>query len=713
MGEPNALDLLNRSYKAETAADVNAFDLLQQSYAEDNSQGGAMAQLNQRGFGSQQADTPQQGVVPGGIASYPVSPQEERDAWLREEIANGNIEPTPPSFWQKVYSELPQMAGEEVGAAAGAYGGARAAARLPSGHPLLKGGLIAGGAMVGAGVGAMGGKGYQQAYRMTKPGSKSMSFNDIYKEQLWSGVEGAVSEGLGRGVIAGGTKALKTGVGQKMLAPFQKELIPGIERLDAILKRAGRTLPPKEAAALTEHARDLLAGHGSFLTAAGKTQARSIDFVENAVEQSIFGGNRLFQLKRFLHPVTYKHAVKEMSDKFWKNAGERMSPQEVGQLWVDTITKERGVQHSLERIAYEQIGQVTRKKGKVLIPDLSGTQKLAQQAEKAAGMAGGSGQQAQIRTLAKKIQKWKYQTIGQYDPDLNHFVTAHSFRSNLLEEVRSMEAKEGRGLSKVRGFAKRVVASIDSAMEATARKAGPREYTAWRAANKFTKDGAALLDNEVVNGAMRLARRRPELVANKVFTKHGTDTLKAVQDAVGGKGSKTYQTLLASHLDDVITKHSGLAYETRMVPSGTAILDYMDKNLGEDMMEEMFTSPSHLQDFLDVMKLGFTLERKNQAGGGMLIQLLQAGGVADIGTKVLAGEAPKAASWLITAGPALLGRIFANPTGAKWLSTGFKLTGTAQEKWFAKIPPSLMRILREGTEEDKPVKQRRMQGTRF
>jgi hypothetical protein len=318
--------------------------------------------------------------------------------------------------------------------------------------------------------------------------------------------------------------------------------------------------------------------------------------------------------------------------------------------------------------------------------------------ENAASASGNIGQQKQIKALAKKVQNWKY----QYTDDANYFLQGHKMRSNVLDELRSMEAKEGRALAKVRGAAKQISASIDAAMEKTARKAGPREYTAWRAANKFTKDGAGIVDSEAINRGMRMARRKPELVANQVFTKHGTNTLKAVQDGVGGKSSKTYQTLLASYLDDVISRHSGTAYETLSVPSGTRILDYMNKNVGEDMMEEMFTSPEHLQDFLDVMNLGFILERKNQAGGGMVIQLMQAGGLADIATKLPAGEPAKAASWLINMGPAIIGRVFSNPTGAKWLSTGFKLSGTAQQKWFAKIPPSIVRIIREGVQPERP-----------
>jgi hypothetical protein len=609
-----------------------------------------------------------------------------------EGLRSGDIERTPLSFWGKVRAELPQIAGEELGAATGAYLGARQAAKLPAGHPLLKGGLVVGGAILGAGAGAMSARGYEQMYRMTRPGSKSMTFDEIYKEQLWAGAEGAISEMLGRGMVAGGGKLLKTRAGQKVLAPFKNIAIPGVERLNAILNRAGRTLPPDEYAKLTKHAQELLDGHGAFLTAAQSTRGRGLDWVENATDSSIFGGNRLFQLKRFLQPAAYKNAVKQMSERFWKEAGEKMSPAEVGQLFVDTVTKKRAAQRSLENIAYKNVDALT--KGN--LPNFAATKVLAEKMVKEANEAGRLGQQRGIATLANKVQKWA--------DTPQSFMQGHSWRSGLLEEVRALEAKQGgRKLAKVRGAAKRLSAHVDAAMSKAAKASGPDAYTAWRGANKLVREGVETLDSEAIAGAMRLARRKPELVAKSVFTRHGTETLKAVRKGVD---DKTYRTILASYLDDTITKYSGTAFETTGVPSGTRILDHMEKNLGEDMMQEMFESPAHLQDFLDVMKLGFVLERRNQAGGGMVIQLMQAGGLADIATKLPAGEPARGASWLINIGPAVVGRLLSNPNGAKWLSTGFKLSGKAQQKWFAKIPPSLVRIIREGVQPERPPEKR-------
>lgn len=634
----------------------------------------------------------------GGIVDQPVDPERAKIAWLQENLASGNIEPTPKSFFQKVQAELPQIVGEEVGALSGGLVGARAASRIPAGHPLLKGAAIAGGAMLGAGLGAMGVTGIEQTFRMNKPGAKSMSLNEIYKEQLWSGAEGVISEGLGRGVVGGGSALLKTGVGQRALAPVKNIAIPHIEKLNAILKQAGATLPPEEAAKLTAHAQDLLTDKGVFLTAAQSTRGRAIDWVENATESSIFGGNRLFQLKRFLQPASFKNAVKQMSDRFWGLAGERMSIDETGKLFVDTITGKRTAQKAMARTAYKQVDELTT--GAVI--DFRATKKLAEQLSKTAGASKNLGQQRGIRTLANKVANWADNPQG--------FMQGHGMISDLGDEVRRLEALGGgTKLPKVSRAAKMLDAEATKAMRNAAKTQGPDALTALDAAQVMVRQGKEVLNNETINSAMKLATRKPERVINQVFTKNGVDTLRAVKQATD---KKTYRTLLAAKLDDIITKNSGTVFETTGVPSGKGVLENINKTLGEDMLKEMFESPTHLQDFLDVMNLGFVLETQNTAGGGMVVQLMQAGGLADIATKLPIGESPRAASWLINIGPALIGRLFSNPTGAKWLSTGFKLTGTAQDKWFAKIPPSISRILREGTQEPRPKSKRAIPSAR-
>ena len=61
-------------------------------------------------------------------------------------------------------------------------------------------------------------------------------------------------------------------------------------------------------------------------------------------------------------------------------------------------------------------------------------------------------------------------------------------------------------------------------------------------------------------------------------------------------------------------------------------------------------------------------------------------------------------------GPAVLGRMLSTPTGAKWLSTGFKLNNA---KYWAKMPPVVARILREAgqiTQEQKQPTGQQLRG---
>ena len=55
----------------------------------------------------------------GGIISEPIDPQEraefERQEQLQARIAAGEIESVPPTYWEKLKGELPQMAGGTAG----------------------------------------------------------------------------------------------------------------------------------------------------------------------------------------------------------------------------------------------------------------------------------------------------------------------------------------------------------------------------------------------------------------------------------------------------------------------------------------------------------------------------------------------------------------------------------------------------------------------
>ena len=660
----------------------------------------AVAELRRRGI---DANIPQKSTVGDtgrlpkqdrGIVSEPVNPQEQaylkQIQWFDMMVRNGRIKPEK-SFWGKMQEEIPQMTGETAGGLAGAVVGLKAGTRmfapgaLPPLSPWAKGASIFAGAVIGAGVGAMGGKGYQQLYRMDK--GESMTMGQILKEQGFAGLEGAVSEAAGAGVVKG--------VG-KVARPLISKVIPGAPRLSRILTEAGKRMPTDD---LTPYARKILSKKGAFLSAAQLTESKGMDFVESATESTIFGGNRLFQIKRVINPRAYRQAAQELSDTFWSFAEKRLSPEEMGQAFVDSITGGRKVQSRLQRIAYGQIDELTQGMGrpfgvsKTLRTGL-GKKPLVQKitiAHKAAldlrpikkAAAGIKAVASRSKLGSAKYSKRIADAVSKWPDFADDFMSAHRLRSDLLEEVRNFEQALNIKLPKVHRNADLLAALTDRTMAKAAKEHSPEAYMAWRAANKLTKEGKKVLNNDIINGAMKLAYRNPEKVAPIVFRPHGTKTLKAVRKAVD---DKTYRALLASKLDNLMTSSA----RDEILVGRTFKRKLLD--LGSDMHEVMFDSPQHFQDVLDLANLGEIIQAPTGGGGGMVAQLTQAGAIIDLTVGLPTGQGLKKGSGVILLGPALIGRLFSTPAGARWLSTGFK---TQNPKFWAKMPPVVARIIRE------------------
>jgi hypothetical protein len=646
----------------------------------------AVAELQRR-----QSAVPQQGIAaePVQPGEFPTAEEERTRAWTEAMMKSGRIKPEK-SFWGKMRQEIPQMAGETVGAVAGAKVGYKATGGNPWGAFI--------GAVGGAGIGAMGGKGYQQLYRMDK--GEPMTLGQIFKEQGIASAEGSISEVVGEGITRGAGKIAK---------PLISKVIPGTPRLSKILTEAGKRMPTDD---LTPYAQKILRKRGAFLTAAQLTESRGMDFVESATESTIFGGNAIFQIKKVLNPRAYKQAAKELSDTFWSFAEKRLSPQEMGKAFSDAITNTRKIKSRLARTAYGQVDELTQGMGKTIsktdvVPsslldelgqpftkEVTTSRKVALdlrgikvKAKKMAAIAERSnlGSAKYTKRIADAVSEW---------PDyVDSFLEGHSLRSDLLEEVRMFELADNIKLPKVHRNADTLAALTDQTMQRAAKAHSEDAYLAWRAADKLVKDTKGLLHNEVIDGAVKLAYRNPEKVAPSLFTRHGTETLQKVRAAVD---DKTYRALLASKLDDLMEKSSrddillGKNFRKKL------------GDLGSDMHAAMFDSPQHYQDVLDIAKLGEIITAPTGGGGGMVAQLTQAGAIIDLGVGLPTGKGLKKGSGVILLGPALLGRIMATPSGAKWFSTGFKLNNA---KYWAKMPPAVVRILREVNQANLQEKQ--------
>lgn len=553
------------------------------------------------------------------IISEPVSPEEqaeyERQEWLRAKIKAGEIEPVPPSYWERFKSEIPQMAGGTVGGIAGAKAGAMAGAKIPAGHPVLKGGAILSGAALGAGIGGMGGKGYQQYYRMTRPGAEPMTLGEIYTEQAIAGIEEAASELIGRGVAK---------VGGKLLAPVRKRLLPSASKLSGkLLKR------------------------GAHLTPAQMTESRIVDTIEGMAEKSFFGGGKLQRLKTISQPKAFTKYVDDIVEQIAHGAKTNLSPEDVGDLLLDTIEGKKLAFRTTAKAAYAKVDKLSKGTKVSLVP----LKEFAKKTMKTATIRKGIGSTQAGDTLLKKVL--------QLD-DMVSFKQAQSLRSALLDERSAMAVTRDKAI----GLAKQFVRLTDDAMDTGGKTLGKADdaVNAWRVANKFYREGQEKFNKKIIKSLSKSLAENPEVAVKKIFRPQASRQIKVVKDLVD---KNTWQQLKTANLEHLIREAS----DADGIVLGKSFLNKLNK-LGDDTIKTIYNQ-QELASIRSVGKLGEILQKPTGGSGGMVIQLMQAGAAMNLLTGGIPQLTQESAAVLIA--PPVLSRMIANPTFSKWLGSGFRM----------------------------------------
>ncbi len=607
----------------------------------------AVAELKRRGI---DADIPQKSTVGdagrlGGIVSEPVDPQEQADfdrqEQLRARIAAGEVEAVPPTYWEKVKGELPQMAGGTAGGIAGAKVGLRYGPW----------GALAGG-VLGAGIGGMGGKGYQQLYRMGK--GEPMTIGDIYTEQAIAGIEEAASELAGRGIAK---------VGGKLLAPVRKRLLPGATGLSKqLLKR------------------------GAHLTPAQMTESRIIDTVEGMAEKSFFGGGKLQRLKTLTQPKAFTKYVDDIVEQISRGAKTNLSPEDVGDLLLDTIEGKRTAFKATAKAAYARVDKLSKGTKVSLVP----LKEFAKNSMKKATIRKGIGSTQAGDTLLKKVL--------QLD-DMVSFKQAQSLRSALLDERSAMAVTRDKAI----GLAKQFTRLTDEAMEAGGKsllpiKAGRTDdaIVAWRIANKFYREGQEQFNKKIIKTLSKTLAENPEVAVRKIFRPQASRQIKVVKDLVD---KATWQQLKTANLEHIIREAS----DADKVVLGKSFLSELNK-LGDDTVK-MIYNPQELASIRSIGKMGEILQKPTGGSGGMVIQLMQAGAAMNLLTGGIPQLTRESAAVLIA--PPVLSRMIANPTFSKWLGAGFRMprSSPAATALVTRILKAKVKIEREINAEKQDVKE--------
>lgn len=573
------------------------------------------------------------------------------------------------SMGRAIALEAPQTLG-------GVAGGLTAATGLTAGGPVLL--PLA----VGAGVGGAFGESMKQIGQHL---SGSLDAPKTSTEAAKRIGEAALTE-AGFEMVGG---LVAKGFG-KILAPFRKETIPGLtEAADRFKNQIKPVLLPSEA-----------------------TESRVLDILGNISESSLIGGNAIakFKTKR---GEFFDDFADSMIDQF----GQRVSPDELGSLFVTALEAKRKVHKEAADVLYNNVqalippDEIVKRTEVKLVPtgiaDEYGnpiTRTVEEEVEEV--IPGFRIPTSSLRDFSSKVRVHSTELGGieakNAGDDLMDAI------NGLPEELSFQEAKELRSrlISRIDEFsvinkkapaigkAKKLVSLLDKQMADSLRglkapglppiKAAvkvdwigsteelvdaPQQtpYEAWRIANRFYREGQEKYNNTLLRRLVKLADDTgtgAENIAPAIFKPGQVSKVRKVKRALG-EGSDEWRNLKGFFIQHLLSKSTDV--NGNLV--GKRILNNMSgkpNSFGMPVLTEVFTGPQirALEDFGRVLQA--TQARQGEGAGRMLIQLAQ--GTA-VGRILLAGSIEPATATVIL-GPPLLSKMMLNPKTAKLLTEG-------------------------------------------
>lgn len=550
-------------------------------------------------------------VIPSGPIQFAEDESSRQLDFLQRGLATGQIQAKDPTFFQRLKADLPQMAGGTVGGLAGAKAGAVGAARIPAGHPLLRGGAILGGAVLGATLGGAGGKGFQQTFRMTRPGAAFKPLKELYTEQLVAGIEEGASELAGRG-LAKGIGIAGRAIGKKFVAPGAKQ------------------------------AAKLLRESGLGITLAQTTDNRMIDLMESIAEGSLIGGGRLQKLKTILIPKAIKKAVSSLSDDFAASVG-KLAPEEVGELVLDTINKKNTAFKRASRSIYKQVDSLIKRAGGTgEIVDVTPLKKFA-----------ASRLQAKVRVLRSATGDTLLDSIVNL-PDNITFKQASSLRSALLTQARTMSITKDVAL----GTTKQLSKMADNSLNKAGGQLSGEALDMWRFANKFHREGKQVFNSKIIKTLTRTLADNPEVATRKIFQKGATKQIKLIKSTVD---PPTWDALKHSYVESILDKAKS--------PTG----DFVGTKFLNQLDDEVLKATFSLAEISSLKTLGNAAELLQRpaaqfgATGKLVVAIAQAGAITG---SAFVQRPRQAATILLT--PYAFSRIATNKIWSRLLIEGMK-----------------------------------------
>lgn len=567
-------------------------------------------------------------------------------------------------------TRISRVATPVVGAVAGGIKGAAVGA--PAGP--LGAGL---GAVVGAGLGAGAGELLQSGFEYLV-GERPPTPSGIARRVGTATQTGMVGEVTGRGATA---------VAGRVLRPLAQ---PFARKTESYAGEALRTFTPP--------------GGKAAVLPAEITSSRVLDVFQNVAEGSLLGGGRIVGVREARQKLA-EQKVLDVLDQL----GPRVVPKEAGQavltgrkaairqfrqqetpLWEAFRESAKDIPAETPRLdAF--IGELTEQEAGRVIPSTGVT--VARRVGALSGAPGSfadapirvSGVKTAVEELPKSVQDAIASAIGAPPGPTLSAAQFQKTVSNLGALSRQLERAAQTDPTKNAdlGLVRHLYNLAQDDLAEMAAKGGPEVLAAHEQARVFSRLGNERLFNESLR---RLARADPEKVVDRLLTRNRSTAITAVKEAVEPADFTQVQSVALQRL---IAPNS----RTGRMNWGeiTARLD----RAGDDTIGTLFPG-DHAKEIRRVADLMLKLGQSKTGVGKLAVQFSQAGSIIGLAT----GTLPEASGTVLLA-PAILARIFSNPTALRWLSVGLRAPKGSREAITAAT--QVVGFLGREVEEEEPT----------
>src|SRR3990167_4594224 len=447
---------------------------------------------------------------------------------------------------------------------------------------------------------------------------------------------------------------------QRALSPAGKEVVPGA------IEAAKRTEPfmSQEGAGRISK---FFGFNKQALTPGQISESNILDITENATRSSIFGRRNMV-----LNDISSKKALQNMTDDFVEQFGTKSSPEEVGQLFLNTLEGKDEAYFSAAKELYKKVDDLTKAPVVTVgvqdigIPEIVSTQPMKDFAKSVIKQRGQG-----LKTINSATGGEILNDVLQL-PDRISFAEAQFIRSQFIKASAPI-TETSREV--VKGISRKLGTTLDRSMEEAAKGLSDEALNAWRTANAFWKTGKETYRKSVIQSLLK-KEDTAEKVIDMVFKPGASSVIRSAREVVD---APTWNKMQQVYLSKVI--------QNSLDDQGSLVghkISGQFKKMGEPALREIFTG-GHKAGLDAAYKLDevarLMQDKATKLSGGMMIQLIQAGAIMQLGEAVTTGTtaalSPISGAALIA--PPILARILTNPMTARWLVQGMKLPKGSKE----------------------------------